>query len=131
MVKFESFDVTARIDRAALCRLAFVYAERRKPQADPGRIDWAPPRARPGNEQMSRASGSKGDAMSEGCERFWSTLPKKVLHPVRVPIVEALWWIGEPLSAIALVDVLDGFASRNDLFDVPYQLKDRNPGEGT
>jgi hypothetical protein len=97
--------------------------------------------------------------MSSGCEEFWSILPKKVLHPVRVPIIEALWWIGEPLSAIALVDVLDGFlsmqeaahhlrfldaldvvepapvdtdsaTSRNDLFDVPYQLKDRSSDEG-
>ncbi len=93
--------------------------------------------------------------MSNGYEEFWSTLPEKVLHPVRVPIIEALWWIGEPLSAIALVDVLDGFlsvweaayhlrvldavdvtepfpvgtdrgASGNDLFGVPYRLKDRN-----
>lgn len=93
--------------------------------------------------------------MSSGCEEFWSTLPEKVLHPVRVPIAEALWWIGEPLSAIALADVLDGYltmweaahhlrildaldvaerspadidsgASRNDLFDAPYRLRDRN-----
>ncbi len=108
---------------------------------------------------MSEASGSKGDAMSDGYEEFWSTLPEKVLHPVRVQVIEALWWIGEPLSAIALVDVLDGFlsmweaahhlhvlhalevaepspldadsaTSRNDLFDVPYRLTDRNSGKG-
>lgn len=97
--------------------------------------------------------------MSGDLQAFWSALPEKVLHPVRVPIIEVLWWIGEPLSAIALVDVLDGFltmweaahhlrvldaldvvelspvetdsgASREDLFDVPYRLKDRNSGEG-
>lgn len=97
--------------------------------------------------------------MSSEHEEFWSALPENVLHPARVPIVEALWWIGEPLSAIALVDVLDGFLSmwdaahhlrvldaldvaepspvdmdcgrsRNDLFDVPYRLKDRDSGEG-
>ena len=97
--------------------------------------------------------------MSSGYEEFWSTLPEKALHPVRVPIIEALWRIGEPLSATALVDVLDGFlsmweaahhlrvldaldvaepspvdtdggASRNDIFDVPYRLKNRNSGEG-
>jgi len=96
--------------------------------------------------------------MSGDWEEFWSPLPEKVLHPFRVPIIEALWWIGEPLSAIALVDVLDGFlsmwqaarhlrvldaldvvepssvdtdsgASREDLFDVPYRLKDQNLGE--
>lgn len=97
--------------------------------------------------------------MSDGYGEFWSTLPEKVQHPVRVPIIEALWRIGEPLSAIALVDVLDGFlnmweaahhlrvldalevaepslvdadsaTSRNDGFNVPYRLIDRNPGEG-
>lgn len=93
--------------------------------------------------------------MSDGYEEFWSTLPEKVLHPVRVPIIEALWRIGEPLSAIALVDLFDGDmsmweaahhlrvleeldvvepldsgASRNDLFDLPYRLKDRDSGEG-
>ncbi|HEY8814827.1 MAG TPA: hypothetical protein VIP57_06955 [Candidatus Dormibacteraeota bacterium] len=97
--------------------------------------------------------------MSNDYEEFWSTLPEKVLHPDRVPIIEVLWRIGEPLSAIALVDVLDGFlsmweaayhlrfldaldvverapvamdsgTSRNDLFDVLYRLKDRNAGEG-
>jgi hypothetical protein len=108
---------------------------------------------------MSKASGSKGDAMRDDYEEFWSALPEKVLHPLRVPIIEALWWIGEPLSAIGLVDVLDGFlsmweaayhlrildsldlvepspvdadsgTSRNDLFDVPYRLTDRNSGKG-
>ncbi len=87
--------------------------------------------------------------MSDGYEEFWATLPEKVQHPVRVSIVEALWWIGEPLSAIALVDVFDGFLSmweaahhlhslealdvvepldsapsRNDLLDLGYRLKD-------
>jgi hypothetical protein len=100
-----------------------------------------------------------GADMSGDREEFWSTLPETVLHPVRVPIIEALWWIGEPLSAIGLVDVLDGFLSMweaahhlrvldalgvaepssvdaesgtsgDDVFDVPYRLKDRNSGEG-
>jgi hypothetical protein len=96
--------------------------------------------------------------MSDGWQEFWSGLPEKVEHPFRVLIVEALWRIGEPLSAIALVDVLDGEItmwdaarhlraleeldvvepssveadrgpSRNDFFDVPYRLKDRYSGE--
>jgi hypothetical protein len=103
---------------------------------------------------MSKASGPKGDA-GDGYEEFWSTLPEKVQYPVRVPIIEAFWWIGEPLSAIALVDSFDGLlsmweaahhlrvleeldvveplnrsASRSDLHDFPYRLKDRNSGEG-
>lgn len=109
---------------------------------------------------MSKETVQKGAAMSDDCEEFWSTLPEKVLHPVRVPIIEALWWVGEPLSAIALVDVLDGFlsmweaahhlrvlealdvtepssvdtdsgASGENRFDLPYRLKDRKrPGDG-
>ena len=93
--------------------------------------------------------------MGGGSEEFWSTLPEKVQHPVRVPIVEALWWIDEPLSAIAVVDLFDGLlitwevahhlrvleeldvvealdsgASRSDLLDLSYCLKDRGSGDG-
>jgi hypothetical protein len=59
----------------------------------------------------SNEIGLKGDAMPSGHEEFWSALPEKVMHPVRVPMLEALWWIGEPLSAITTVDVLDGHVS--------------------
>lgn len=117
-----------------------------------------PPRARPAKGRVSEVSGSQGDATSSDYEEFWSTLPCRALHPLRVPILEALRWIGEPLSAIALVDVLDGHItmweaghhlrvlveldvaepsagdadrspSRNGVFDVPYRLKNRNSGE--
>jgi len=102
---------------------------------------------------MSKARGSNGDAMGD-YEEFWLTVPEKVWHPIRVPIIEALWWIGEPLSAIALVDAFDGLlsmweaahhlrvleeldvvepldseAARNDLLDLPYRLTDRSSGE--
>jgi hypothetical protein len=33
------------------------------------------------------------------------------LDPMQVPMLEALWRIGEPLSAICMVDVLDGYLS--------------------
>jgi hypothetical protein len=108
---------------------------------------------------MSKASGSREDAMSDPYEEVWSTLTEEALHPVRVPVIEALWRIGEPLSAIALVDVFDGFlsmweaayhlrvlgelhvaepspvdidggVSREDLFNVPYRLKDRRHNNG-
>lgn len=94
------------------------------------------------------------DAAVNDYEEFWSTLPDRALHPHRVPILEALRWIGEPLSAIALVDVIDGHitmweaahhlrvlneldvvepspvdaesrASRSGVFDVPYHLRKR------
>jgi Helix-turn-helix domain len=96
--------------------------------------------------------------VSDDYARIWSTLPEKVEHPYRVPIVEALLWTDEPLSAIALVDVLDGYVSmweaahhlralealdvvepappgagggprRDDLFDVPYRLKGREANQ--
>jgi hypothetical protein len=44
-------------------------------------------------------------------EEFWSTISEEALYPLRVPMIEALLWIGEPLSAIELVDVLDGYLS--------------------
>lgn len=106
---------------------------------------------------MSKETVQKGAAMSNDCEEFWSTLPERILQSIRVPIVEALWWIGEPLSAVELVDVLDGFvsmweaayhlrvldsldvverssaengASREDHLDASYRLKDRDAGKG-
>ena len=52
--------------------------------------------------------------MSRTNEDFWSALPAKAIHPIRVPMVEALRWIGAPLSAIATVDVLDGYLSMSE-----------------
>lgn len=91
--------------------------------------------------------------MSGDCEDFWITVPDKAVHPTRVPILEAMLWIGEPLSPINIVDVLDGPVSmweathhfsvletlgvvepaeaetggeqpRKDGFDAAYRLKD-------
>jgi hypothetical protein len=86
-----------------------------------------------------------------GGSKFWSIVPEKANHPVRVLILETLWRVGQPLSAIDLVDVLDGEVSmwdaahhlnvleglgvvaaskieasnrelRSDDFDMPYEL---------
>jgi hypothetical protein len=46
--------------------------------------------------------------MSGTYAQFWSTLPKNARHPCRDLVLEAFWYVGEPLSAIDLVDVLDG-----------------------
>ncbi len=81
---------------------------------------------------------------------FWNVLGDRVLDPIQVPIIEALRWIAEPLSAIRMVDVLDGYltmweaadhlealqalgivgststdpsSKRKSDFDVSYQLK--------
>ncbi len=40
--------------------------------------------------------------------QYWAGLPEKAKHPRRIPVLEALWWVGEPLSAITLVDLFDG-----------------------
>ena len=49
--------------------------------------------------------------MSRNQAAFWSGLPDEAHHPTNVFLVEALWRIGEPLSARAMVDVLDGEVS--------------------
>ncbi|MET0305057.1 MAG: hypothetical protein ABW196_02375 [Solirubrobacterales bacterium] len=38
----------------------------------------------------------------------WDALEPRVLHPVRVEIIEALRWIGLPLSATDLLWVFEG-----------------------
>jgi hypothetical protein len=58
--------------------------------------------------------------VSSDYEEFWSALPKRVMHRIRVPMVEALWWIGEPLSATTTVDVLDGYIT---VSDAAYHLR--------
>lgn len=90
--------------------------------------------------------------MSDEYKAFWASVPEKADHPSRVPILEAFRWIGEPLSAIGLVDLFDGQnftmweaahhlraldaldvveahparrnpLSRRDVFDLPYRLR--------
>lgn len=97
--------------------------------------------------------------MSGDYEEFWSALPDKAEHPHRISMLEAFWWIGEPLSALDTVDVLDGDLDmweasrhlaalaalgvverthaklrrrqrRGDGFDVPYRLKREDPESG-
>jgi len=41
-------------------------------------------------------------------DEFWALVPEKAFHPYRVPILEALRTVDEPLSAIDLVDLFDG-----------------------
>jgi Helix-turn-helix domain len=45
--------------------------------------------------------------MVKGDEQFsWDVLVPHIVHPLKVSIVEALWWIGEPLSATDLMKVI-------------------------
>jgi hypothetical protein len=96
--------------------------------------------------------------VSDDCKEFWVALPEKAVHPLRDPILEAFRWVAEPLSAIDLVNVLDGYITmweaahhlefldalevvepypagrdplaRRDVFDLPYRLLAPNAGEG-
>lgn len=45
-------------------------------------------------------------------DKFWDALGDP-----QVLMLEALWWIGEPLSPIGLVDVLDGHVTMGEAAD--------------
>ncbi len=46
--------------------------------------------------------------MTAEVEEFWAAIPPKALHPRRVLILEAFRCIGQPLSPVMVVDVLEG-----------------------
>lgn len=57
----------------------------------------------------------------EGGEPFtWDALVPHIVHPLKVAIVEALRWIGEPLSASDLTKVIED--ERYGLSHVSYHL---------
>jgi len=49
--------------------------------------------------------------MNAGGDDVWAGLPPKAEDLYCVAIIEALLWIGEPLSALDIVDALDGYMS--------------------
>lgn len=49
--------------------------------------------------------------MTRAGDDSWDALEDCALDPIQVPMLEALRQIGEPLSAIDMVDVLDGYLS--------------------
>jgi predicted transcriptional regulator len=51
-------------------------------------------------------TGENGDGQIG--DLYWSALAARVLHPAQVEIIEALWWIDQPLSATDLVRVFEG-----------------------
>jgi hypothetical protein len=58
-------------------------------------------------------------AVDDDREKFWATVPDKAVHPRRVSMLEALRYIGEPLSAVTIVDVLNGDVS---MWDASHDL---------
>jgi hypothetical protein len=58
--------------------------------------------------------------MREGEQFDWSALVPHVVHPLKVAVVEALSWVGQPLSASDLAKVIDN--DRYSLAHVSYHL---------
>jgi len=52
---------------------------------------------------MPGASATPGDEAAQ----VWEALVPRVVHPVKVAVIEALRWIGRPMSPTELVVVLD------------------------
>jgi hypothetical protein len=57
--------------------------------------------------------------MTREGDDFWDALGDHAFDPIQVPMLEALWRVGEPLSASRMVDVLDGYLS---MWEAAYQL---------
>jgi DNA-binding transcriptional ArsR family regulator len=48
----------------------------------------------------------------------WDSLVPRFVHPVKVAIIEAMRWVGEPLSASELARIFE----RRDLSTIAYHL---------
>ena len=70
-----------------------------------------------------RPVGRAGDSTTTGDERAfeWAALVPVVFHPLKVAIIEALVWIGVPMSATDLDKALD---NRFGLGNVSYHLRE-------
>ena len=51
----------------------------------------------------------------------WAALAPRLLHPMKVAIIEALLWIGKPLSAPQLAELFDDPPKRSS---ISYHLKE-------
>lgn len=58
---------------------------------------------------------TEGDELAFG----WDALVPRVVHPLKVAIIEALRWIGQPLSATELKNLFD---DGSDLSLISYHL---------
>jgi hypothetical protein len=94
-----------------IVRTRFTSHERAKWDRDPGRlID----RSRSGGGHrgslMQNPDISEEGENIELTEVWWEALGPPALHPICVPIIEALRWIDEPLHAIDLREMVDRVA---------------------
>jgi hypothetical protein len=67
-----------------------------------------------GSEPIGAATPIEA-APSAGRRPSWETALYGMLHPVRIAIVEALLWTGEPLSVTLLLDLFDREVRLNNL----------------
>jgi hypothetical protein len=51
---------------------------------------------------------SEHDESIELTDAWWEALGPRALHPIRVQIIESLRWIGKPLHALELSEIIDG-----------------------
>lgn len=75
----------------------------------PGELPPIPPRP----EGVSTVEGD------EALSFDWGALVPFLVHPMRVSIIEALWWVGQPLSA---TDIRKLFDREFDLSFVSYHV---------
>jgi hypothetical protein len=55
---------------------------------------------------MQKREGKGKPRMAHECD-FWGAIAAVLLHDVQLTIIEAMWWLKQPLSAIQLTKMLD------------------------
>lgn len=50
---------------------------------------------------------TQGEDGGDNDDFFWGVMGARLIHPAQVAIIEAMRWIGLPLSASDLIDILD------------------------
>jgi hypothetical protein len=71
--------------------------------------------------ELVRALGGHSATEPEAAAVDWDGLLARILHPTQFQVIEAMHWIGRPMSASRLVHVLD--RDRGDLSAVSYHLR--------
>jgi DNA-binding transcriptional ArsR family regulator len=74
--------------------------------------------------KMPAVSGRAAGVTVKGDEPLifdWSALVPRIVHPLKVTIIEAMCWIGRPLSAAELVEVFD---ERFSVSHISYHVRE-------
>jgi hypothetical protein len=80
------------------------------------------PSPTPPQKSPSALAGADGMAMIGRDEHFdWASLVPHIVNPTKVAIIEAMWWVNEPLSATDLTKLVgDGDVN---LSRISYHLR--------